>query len=498
MQIAIDQLRNITFGDWENMVKNIEVPLDEGERFFQNLFGETWKRFTNDFREILMSMNYFVEEASPEALRQTSGIPERQFSNILASASDAYIESSGTGYTMHPLTYAFCRAVLNSSDNSEFQGQSSLRFVEYFSGFARKARESKQPDLLEREIRNIIAAARLAERTQEWRHLVGLREDTVTFLRIRGYWQEQTEITQLAAKAYKQLGEERALAECLVDDLGWLFLRFEELDKAEEYIREGLGLFKELMDSEGIAQAMRHLGKLALLKGLDQWYEPDESWEENSKKAERHYSESLAIREKLKQEGFDQRREIADMNLDFGRLYWLQGKKYMQNGIILHNNEFIEIALRKCEQANKISEEARYIFEEIGDNRGIAKAWGNLGNATKEIAKHILMQKEGSLANAIESIARTHEYYEKSLEIAKLIKRKDEIAHALWGLAEVYELFADYYDLYKGVCNTRELLMKSLNYAQESSILYKSLGGRKDINATERLVDRIRIKVNQL
>ena len=186
------------------------------------------------------------------------------------------------------------------------------------------------------------------------------------------------------------------------------------------------------------------------------------------------------------------------MKLDFGRLCWLQGRKYEQDGRARESNEGILMALRKYEQANKVSSEARALFEALSNDRGIAKAWGNLGNATKEIAK--CRFKDGQMQDAALRVAESREHYSKSLDVASTIKRKDEIAHALWGLAEVYELFADfagYKDLRRVLpaANARELLIESLDYALESAALYKSLGGRKDINATERLVTRIKDKI---
>lgn len=497
MEIAIDQLKSTAFEDWEKIITDIEMPLDEGEKFFRDLFKHSWKRFSDDFKKILLSTTYFVGEASPEALQKTSGLPARQFRNVLVNASDAYIESTGTGYTVHPLTHAYCRAVLDTnSDFAEFREHAGFRFVEYYSEFTETAHKAGKADLLEREIRNIVAAARLAYKLQVWHHLIELQQHIAGFMRIRGYWQEQTEITRLAATACRKLGEEEMLAQCLVYDLGWLFLRFEDMEKAEDYINEGLEVFQKLDHREGIAQATRHLGKSALLKGLDPWYKPTESSKQHFYEAERLYTESLRIREVLEQGGLDQRNKIADMKLDFGRLYWLQGQKYERDGREQQDHELIKASLEKYEQANKVSREAMVIFEEICSDRGIAKAWGNFGNATKEIVRFLL--SEGQLVNAIPRIVETHEYYEKSLDVAKRIKRKDEIAHALWGLAEVHELFADHPNLHSGFGNRKELLAKALTYAKESHGIYTSLGGSKDINTTQRLVDRINDKLSSL
>lgn len=496
MEIAIDQLRSMAFKDWEKMVMDIEMPLDEGERFFRDLFEHSWQKFSDDFKKILLSTTYFVGEASPKALQKTSGLSARQFRNALVNASDAYIESTGTGYTVHPLTHAYCRAVFDTGDFAKFRKHAGFRFVEYFSEFTKTAHEVDKADLLEREIRNIVTAAKLAYMLKAWTNLIELHQHIAGFLRIRGYWQEYKEITKFVVTACKELGEEEMLAQCLVYDLGWLFLRFEDLEKAEECINEGLEVFQKLDHSEGMAQATRHLGKSALLKGLDQWYKPTELSKQHFDEAERLYTESFRIREALEQGGLDQHNKIADMKLDFGRLYWLQGQKYEHDGREQQDQELIKVSLEKYEQANKVSREAMVIFEEICSDRGIAKALGNLGNATKEIVRFLL--SKGQLVNAIPRIVETHEYYEKSLDVAKRIKRKDEIAHALWGMAEVHELFAVHPDLHSGFGNRKDLLAKALNYAKESHVIYTSLGGSKDINATQRLVDRINDKLSSL
>jgi 2'-5' RNA ligase/tetratricopeptide (TPR) repeat protein len=493
MQIAADQLGSTAFEDWERITTQVEVPLDKGDRFFRDLFERSWKRFSDDFKKILMSMTYFVGEASGAALQTTSGLSRKRFTRLLESASDAYIESTGTGYTVHPLTHAFCQAVLNSANFAAFWEESGRRFAEYFLEYTRAAKAKRDFGQLEREIRNIVAAASFAEELLLWNHLIGFREAITDFLRFRSYWREQIEITLRAANACRQLRNEQGLAECLVYDLAWLFLRLEDLDNADRHINEGLALMRKLGDRKGEAQGLRHLGKSALLRGLDPWYEPDEKWEKNSVVSEEYYQESLEIREALAQEGLDQRRRIGDMKLDFGRLYWLQGKNYERVGRERQNQAIVEAALEKYEEANTVSREAKEIFEEIKDNRGIAKAWGNLGNATKEMVKWFLA--EDQLNNAVQSIKEAHEYYENSLVIAVRIGRSDEISHAYWGLAEIYELYADHPDLHKRSANMQLLLEKTLEYAKESHRIYVSLGGSKDIKATDRLVNRIKSKL---
>jgi hypothetical protein len=70
--------------------------------------------------------------------------------------------------------------------------------------------------------------------------------------------------------------------------------------------------------------------------------------------------------------------------------------------------------------------------------------------------------------------------------------RKDEISHGYWGLAEVYEIFAENPQLHKSLADRNSLLKKALWYAEESYKIYKALGGSRDIYATRRLVKRLR------
>lgn len=526
MKVAMEQLKTMVFEDWEKKIADItkELP-DSGDKIWDKIFGNffhlSWTLISDDLKKILLSMTYFVGEAPSGSLQKTSGLSGEHFRNILASTSDTYIQSTGTGYKTHSLTHVFCQAVLNSDEFADFRKKSSIRFIEYFLNLVKTEVETEELDPIEKQIRNIVAAVKLADKIQVWQSLIEFQKYLANFLRIRGYWQEQTEITELTVKACQQIGEKQILARCLVDDLGWLFLRFENLEKAEEYIKEGLKVFHELNDRQGVAQATRHLGKSALLKGLDEYYEPTGTCEPYFKEADHCYSESLKIRKQLEQEGVDQREKIGDMKLDFGRLYWLQGKKYEKDGIEQHRPQLIKKALQKYKQANQVSLEAKEIFEKINVDRGIAKAWGNLGNSTKEKGKCLLKENQ---RNSVKYFVQAHEYYESSLELAKKIERRDEISHALWGMAEVYEFYADHPDLgeksgernelinraltyrkyvpedykpnFKGVNSETDLLEFARIFTEISHDIYRSLSGGKDINATRRLSEQIKSKLS--
>lgn len=236
---------------------------------------------------------------------------------------------------------------------------------------------------------------------------------------------------------------------------------------------------------ELIALAERHLGKAALLEGLDNYYDPKEGCEKSFQEAQRHYMNSLSKRQELK-ETQDQREEIADLYLDFGRLYWLQGrwwyKKATDNKC---DSKMLEEAFHLCEKSISETDQALALFKNTGCARGVAKAWGNQGNATLEIAKCTLLRK-CKVRDANKYLERAKEYYEKNLADAEVIDRDDEKAHALRGLAEVYCMIP-----------TQQLDL-ALNYAIQSHDLYLKLGGPKDIRWTQQLVKQIQNRMENL
>lgn len=492
MQIAIAQLRRMDFRHWERMVERIRIPLDASDRFFTDLFGHSWERLSEPLRHILMALTHFVGTASPEPLQEVSGLPETRFALTLASAPDAYIESTEAGYVTHPLTHAFARAVLDSDQEAGFHRESGERFVGHFRRLAETS-AAGGADAVEREIRNIGAAARLASRLGLCGDILALRVAVVGFLRFRGYWREVAEIVELAAEASRRLGDEHTLADCLVTDLAWHFLRLEELAQAEACAIEGMALYERTGDREGVAQALRHLGKAALVSGLDRWYEPTAQWPEYGSRAKDYYQRSLAIRMALVEEGRDQRLAIGDMELDFGRLYWLHGKAASGASGRPPVAAAISLARDWCRRANDVSWQAMDTLRAAGSERGVAKAWGNLGNATKEMAK--LLIASGDTAAALRPVADAHEYYLKSAEIAARIGRRDELAHARWGLAEVYEIYADHPSLHAGAADVDALLEAARHYAEQSLETYAFLGGPRDINALTRLVVRLKSRL---
>ena len=488
IEIAIAQLGINTFEAWERMTLKIAEGslLVKKDTLFDDLFKQSWSRFIPKYKKVLLSISYFIGDAPYEALQFTSGFKEEDFYYILESGSKAYHESTGSSIRVHPLTYAFCRKMLNSKKYAKFREESNRRFIDYYHQYTKKAFNDNDIDAQERQIRNIVVAVMLAEKYQMWNILIDFRTFLSKSLRHRGFWYEERDISASATTAYRELSENEGLARSLVYDLGWIDLRLEEIGTAENEILEGLKIFKIIGDKEGISQATRHLGKAALIKGLDQYYIPRDTFDHFSIEAERYYKESLYIREILAEQGLDQRQAIADMYLDFGRLYWLQGLRFEQVENI--NGENVR-AYQKYQEANEITIKAQKLFEEIGHELGIVKSWGNLGNSTKQIVRYALKHHNLKLAKI--NIEKAHEYYVKNAEGGVSMGRKDEISHGYWGLAEVYDILAENPQLHNSSTNLKTLLEKAHWYAVESHKIYTALGGSRDIDATHRLVERL-------
>ena len=462
------------------------------DRFFGDLFATSWEKvLTQDSKQLLMAMTYFVGDATFEALESTTGLPNERFRNALYNASLAYLERvEENRYGVHPLTHAVCRNFLKKPENTGFDVSASRRFIEYFLTLAERADRKHEPDVLQQNLRNLLAAVRMANTFKEWALLARFRPSLTGFLRIRGYWEEANVVMELVRCASSELHDLEALAKCLVNDLAWLHLRLEDLPSAEKYAREGLGHFEAIQDRGGIAQAWRQLGKAALLKGeYDDSVDGGSASQKYFDEAESGYARSLDLRVQLQEKGSDQRERIADLKLDFGRLYWLRGRKYESTARMSLPLEvgFIENAVALYERAKAISQEALETFREVESIRGIAKAWGNIGNAEKEHARSLAKSAFPHLA--LERMRLAQEQYTKSLENAELIHRKDEIAHACWGLAETLEFLSGDPDL--DLRLRRELLIEAIARAEQAQQLYASLAGPWDIQVTKDLVTRL-------
>jgi hypothetical protein len=485
IQVAIEQLKVMTFEGWEAKFTQIQWQPNKPDDFFYDLFDFSWRNpiiISDDLKKILISMTYFVGHARSDALQQTSGLPKNRFwdalpARYIASYLELVREQSGQEfYSLHPLMFAYCQAAVSSDEFQEFCAQANLRFIKYFLNLTKEAERARSPNLLDDEVQNILVATKIAKKENQWESLINFHKSVAGFLRRRGSWEDYCEITEYAIEACHVLDREVLLAERLIFDLAWYYLRLEDISTAQKLISDGLELFNKHGNLPGIAQAKRHQGKAALLEGLDEKYLPNQAAGMCFARAERLYKESLAIREQLQNQGMEQSLAIADMKLDLGRLYWLQGLKLEQDARSNRIDVPLENALIRYELAESISLEALSEFEQMPltdtTKARISKAWGNRGNAIKAIAAYMAANKEWDSASRFADFAR--ECYEKNLSLGKELSKKDEIAHALGGLAEVDMIVISWTEKSDA---RRAILSDARVFAQKACRLYEELAG---------------------
>lgn len=466
----------------------VNIPFEQSDKIYGDLFRESWNSLDDSAKKTLLAMVLFTGHASYNALKETAGIVDDQdfFNSVrkLDSMSllDVRNRPDDTVYSIHPLTQNLCEAALKQ--DSEFESGASERFVKFYLAYCKDNYE-KNPELVEREINNLMAAMRCAAGKGLWELLIEYRMPANQFLWKAGYWRQRAEADKLILEACFKLEKLELAAYVLVQDLGFTYLRFEDLDNADRYVRRGLEIFQKNNVQSGIALATRHLGKVALLKG--EYEQPGKSWEYYFNESEQLYLQSLKIRESFEKSDPTQKVSIADLKLDFGRLYWLWGRKCTREGQM---RQGMDLYIR----AINVSEEAMSLFAQCGHeedkHRGIAKAWGNIGNARKE--KGRFYRSHNQPAEAVLEIEKAEQAYNESLRIADQIHKVDEIAHAQWGLGEIYEFYAEEFPL-----KAKDRLEKALDYAKQSHELYSRMATPYDQNVTEKLCDRIAKKLTK-
>jgi len=485
IEFAVGQIRYLPFKEVEHSFE-FNKPLERSDKIYGYLFYRAWGEIlTEKHKQILMSMTYFVEHAPREALIYLTNIEYREFSRYVKDLCNMslleidHLENNHIVYKMHPLTQKICEAELDNRIN--FYELSAKKFVDYYLEYCQKPYETNR-SLLERETKNIIAAIKLAERLTMVESLIKFHRPVNRYLWLAGYWPERIDVNQSIIEAYRLTNNLLLEARILVEDIGFTYLRFEQLQSAEKYVRQGLVIFKEIGDSKGIALAKRHLGKSALLKAEYELVENNRNWRDYFEEAQTLYTSSLRIRKELICSNREEELSVADLDLDFGRLYCLWGRKSEREGRNLQRVEFISEALELYDKSIVASNRGLELFKKLHNQRGISKAMGNLGNVYKQHGIYYL--EEGKSDEAFSEFEKARKFYNNSLEISQDINKIDEIAHAKWGLAEIYEFYVNNWEQVDKIDLAFELV-------QDSNLLYRRMATPADIRVTQDLLDRV-------
>lgn len=360
--------------------------LEEGKAdVFLNLFSSTWQAIDENSRNVLTLISYLVEPITIGTIIGCLQLPVNtirecldRLINLFLLESDSQTAEDSRRYEMHPLTRSFARAKLH-----EFQGHETnlfLRTSNFYIAYATEHGgnqwEWSHFDDLEKELGNLMFIVRKAVETHSWQLIGEFRNQLTLFLSIRGHWRYRLELAENAIIAADAIGDDSLKGWCLVYDVAYIAIKYNELQKAKEKIEEGLQIFKHLQDKLGIATCHRHLGRI--------YHEMS-----NFSEAERLYKRSLGEYEAIDKE------YAAFLLWDLGELYWQKG----------------DVAKAK----SMFSKSARDSEGKIGKSQAInGMAHGYLGEI--ELRERNFIEAE--------------EHFKRELKIAYEIGRSDEIALA--------------------------------------------------------------------
>ncbi|NTW53809.1 MAG: adenylyltransferase/cytidyltransferase family protein [Chlorobaculum sp.] len=425
LKIAIDQLSSpINVEEW---IESIQKASSETKVMFDDFFGRTWNGLDINGKKMMMALTYFSDGATANQIGKVLGLEKSDVFSLITSMSDAYLDNQFGFYKLHPITYKYCLFMLQSQENMDIKKEIDFGYVRLYLEYLKNYYDDNCEDM-EAQLNNIKTAVDICIKSKDWDAVIKFWEKSMMPMRfIR--WAEREKIVDCAIEALEKKRDKEMLIKCLVEDKIWIGLRLEKEDDVEKYLEQAFSLLGEQKIKSLLPLAYRHRGKLNLIKGLDKYYIPKRNcFEKYFKKAEEDYKESLRLCE---EKDIDK----GNLYLDFGRLYWLWGLGY-------DDIEVYDRAIELYQKSNQYTEYAQLIFdkntEQIQKKLGLAKAYGNKGNVYKSMAK---MGKKCNVKSAEEEVKRNInlavENYEKSLNLSEETKREDEIAHALWGLADI-------------------------------------------------------------
>jgi tetratricopeptide (TPR) repeat protein len=193
---------------------------------------------------------------------------------------------------------------------------------------------------------------------------------------------EEIQSYERALAEFQERGDEREVAKTL-GQLGILYYRRYEWDRAIEYCKKSMETFEDLDDHHGLAATYNNLGLV---------YTHNGKWD----RAIEYYEKNMEISEAL-----GDQHGLAQTYNNLGAVYTYKGEW--------------DRAIEYCEKGMEIS-------EALGDQHGIALTYGNLGN---------VYTRRGEWDRAID-------YHEKDMEISEALGDQHGLAQTYNNLGVAY------------------------------------------------------------
>jgi tetratricopeptide (TPR) repeat protein len=385
----------LTFKDALAMLRG-----NQSEDLQKFIFQEASQELTKNDKTALGALSFFVPSSNFEAWVKVAGLTPNALETTIDRLSALSLVDVLPGqerYTLHPLTRAFVRDELLADGNIVYK--IGMQFAQYWIDYAEQYGGSSENYktfhlLLETEWANLDAAANWLWETTRLqvdevgdkdtaRILNGLAEALNHFLWFGGRWDE---CLRLSTRAYEAMGvlNDWSKAGWHAYHVTWIHYNRAHTNDATLWANRCTDVWTRGGSKSQLAYAMR-------LQGLVAQQRDDDA------EAERLLRDALFTLRDLKQDAY-----VALLLNDLGSLARKRKLYDMAEGYLRESLGFLI---------------------ETDDRQGQANVIITLGNLERDRVRW----------------ARARNWYEQGLAIAEEIERKELTAHALEGLARVYE-----------------------------------------------------------
>jgi tetratricopeptide (TPR) repeat protein len=225
----------------------------------------------------------------------TAAIPRADAKRLLGALTDANLldDVSGGQYRFHSLTRLHAREMADQHETTAARDEAVRRMLDWFLAVAGGASLTVTPyradgdlildiqyppaeplrfsgsgtalEWLDRELPNVLAAARLAAGRAQWRAAWQLADAMWPVFLYRGRHQERLELDTLGLEAARAGGDTLGEAKMLYR-LGTATMDAGQLDQAEAYIEQAMTVWRQLGRRDRVAGSLRRLGYVAMAR----------------------------------------------------------------------------------------------------------------------------------------------------------------------------------------------------------------------------------------
>jgi len=237
---------------------------------FEFIFKRAWSLLSDSAKRILLIMPIFAASASKAAIEAASDVHKWELDEGLGQLVELWLlevseqlDESKRRYSLHPLTRSFAQNKL--SEHSDLERHAKVRLATFFEGFTKIAGGDRwgtweKYDEIEDEKDNIFALIGWCFENQEEVAGMRLTKSVTFFMSIRVYHYEANLFGYKAVETAKQMGRADDFAWLLVYGIGYIEIVGRNFEKGEALIRNGLEIYENLKDSQGMIAALRNLG----------------------------------------------------------------------------------------------------------------------------------------------------------------------------------------------------------------------------------------------